>query len=56
MGKQSPYCCIHLDKITAVAGASLTPEDLKDIFVKLQAANLDAVVVGGQAGTSFLNK
>ncbi|PSB01402.1 hypothetical protein [Merismopedia glauca] len=27
----------------------LTPEDLRDIFLQLQAANLDAVVVGGQA-------
>jgi hypothetical protein len=27
----------------------LTPEDLRDIFLKLQAVNLDAIVVGGQA-------
>ncbi|MDZ4878096.1 MAG: hypothetical protein CLLPBCKN_007531 [Chroococcidiopsis cubana SAG 39.79] len=34
----------------------LTPEDLYDIFVKLQAAELDAVVVGGQAINLWASK
>ncbi|URD53469.1 hypothetical protein [Chroococcidiopsis sp. CCNUC1] len=34
----------------------LTPEDLYDIFVKLQAAELDAVVVGEQAINLWASK
>lgn len=33
----------------ATAMTKLTPEDLLDIWLKLQAVNLDVVVVGGQA-------
>ncbi len=34
----------------------LTPEDLRDIFIKLQTANLDAVAVGGQAVNLWASK
>lgn len=34
----------------------LTPEDLREIFVKLQTAELDAVVVGGQAVNLWASK
>lgn len=34
----------------------LTPEDLREIFVKLQTANLDAIVVGGQAVNLWASK
>ncbi|PSB43221.1 hypothetical protein C7B80_24880 [Cyanosarcina cf. burmensis CCALA 770] len=34
----------------------LTPEDLRSIFLDLQSASLDAVVVGGQAVNLWATK